>query len=66
MLVLVDGFSSVGEIAERVPGISREEITATARKLIAGKLIVSTTGPESDVMGSGFSTIACRPGFSAA
>jgi two-component system OmpR family response regulator len=63
VLVLVDGFSSFGEIAERVPGISREEITATARKLTAGKFIVSTTGPESDAMGSGFSTIAVPAGF---
>ena len=63
VLVLVDGFSSFGEIAERVPGISREEITATARKLNAGKFIVSTTGPESDAMGSGFSTIAVPAGF---
>jgi len=63
VLVLVDGFSSFGEIAERVPGISREEVTATARKLNAGKFIVSTTGPESDAMGSGFSTIAVPAGF---
>jgi hypothetical protein len=27
VLVLVDGFSSFSEIAERVPGASREEIT---------------------------------------
>ena len=63
VLVLVDGFSSFGEIVERVPGSSREEITAAARKLNAGKFIVSTTGPESDAMGSGFSTIAVPAGF---
>jgi two-component system OmpR family response regulator len=63
VLVLVDGFSSFGEIAERVPGISREEITATARKLAAGKYIVPTMGEEPDAMGSGFSTIAVPAGF---
>jgi len=63
VLVLVDGFSSFGEIVERVPGSSREEITAAARKLNAGMLIVSTTGPESDAMGSGFSTIAVPAGI---
>jgi len=63
VLVLVDGFSSFGEIVERVPGSSRDEITAAARHLHAGKFIVSTTGPESDAMGSGFSTIAVPAGF---
>lgn len=63
VLVLVDGFSSFGEIAERVPRSSREEVTTAARKLAAGKFIVSTTGPESDAMGSGFSTIAVPAGF---
>jgi two-component system OmpR family response regulator len=63
VLVLVDGFSSFGEIVERVPGVSRDEITATTRKLAGGKFIVSTTGPEADAMGSGFSTIAVPAGF---
>jgi two-component system OmpR family response regulator len=63
VLVLVDGFSGFGEIVERAPGISREEITAAARKLAAGKFIVSTTGSEPDPMGSGFSTIAVPAGF---
>jgi CheY-like chemotaxis protein len=63
VLVLVDGFSCFGEIAERVPGTSREEITAAARKLTAGKFIVSTTGDGPDPMGSGFSTIAVPAGF---
>lgn len=63
VLVLVDGFSSFGEIAERVAGTSRDEIIAAARKLAAGKFIVSTTGDGADPMGSGFSTIAVPAGF---
>jgi len=63
VLVLVDGFSSVSEIAGRVPGISRDEALAAVGKLLAGRLIVSTAEPQSDVMGSGFSTIAVPAGF---
>jgi CheY-like chemotaxis protein len=48
---------------ERVAGTSREEITAAARKLTAGKFIVPTTGEGPDAMGSGFSTIAVPAGF---
>jgi len=63
VLVLVDGFSSVSEIAGRVPGISREAVIEAVGKLLAGHLIVSTAEPESDVMGSGFSTISVPAGF---
>jgi two-component system OmpR family response regulator len=63
VLVLVDGFSSVSEIAGRAPGISRDEVLAAVGKLLVGRLIVSTAEPESDVMGSGFSTIAVPAGF---
>src|SRR5512147_3004904 len=63
VLVLVDGFSSVSEIASRAPGVTRDEVIAAVGKLLAGKLIVSTAEPESDVMGSGFSTIAVPAGF---
>jgi len=63
VMVLVDGFSSFAEIVERVAGTSREEITAAARKLTAGKFIVPTTGDGPDAMGSGFSTIAVPAGF---
>ena len=61
VLVLTDGFSSISEIAQRVPGISRDDVIAAFRKLIAGKQVVSVT--ESDGMGSGFSTIAVPAGF---
>ena len=63
VLVLVDGFSKLGEIVGRVPGTPHEEISAAVRKLIAGKFIVSTAGSEPDAMGSGFSTIAVPAGF---
>lgn len=61
VLVLVDGFSSVAEIARRAPSLSREDVNQALRQLAAGKLAVSTT--EGDVMGSGFSTIAVPAGF---
>lgn len=61
VLVLTDGFSSVSEIAQRVPGISRDDVIAAFRKLAAGKQVVSVA--ESDGMGSGFSTIAVPAGF---
>jgi two-component system OmpR family response regulator len=63
VLVLVDGFSSVSEIAARAPGIPRNEVIAAVGKLLAGRMVVSTAEPESDVMGSGFSTIAVPAGF---
>ena len=63
VLVLVDGFSNVAEIAQRVPGISREDVSVALRKFTAAKLLVSTTELDSDVAGSGFSTIAVPAGF---
>jgi CheY-like chemotaxis protein len=60
VLVLTDGFSSVSEIAQRVPGIGREDVIAAFRKLAAGKQVVSVS--DSD-LGSGFSTIAVPAGF---
>jgi len=61
VLVLVDGFSSFGDIAGRVPHATRDEVTAAVRKLASTKLIVATSEP--DAMGSGFSTIAVPAGF---
>jgi len=63
VLILVDGFSSVSLIGQRVPALSRQEISDALRKLVDAKLIVSTAEPDSDVMGSGFSTIAVPAGF---
>jgi len=63
VLVLVDGFSSVALIAERVAGMTREDVGFALHKLVSAKMIVSTAEPDSDVMGSGFSTIAVPAGF---
>lgn len=63
LLVLVDGFSTVAQIAQRVPGLGREEVTVALRKLLAARLIVWTTGSDGDMLGSGFSTIAVPAGF---
>lgn len=61
VLVLVDGFSSLAEISQRVPSLSRAEVNAAIGKLSAGKLIVATNA--GDEMASGFSTIAVPAGF---
>lgn len=61
VLVLVDGFSTVKEIARRVPNLPRKDVDAALLKLLAGKLVVSTG--DINAMGSGFSTIAVPVGF---
>jgi CheY-like chemotaxis protein len=63
LLVLIDGESSVAEIAQRIPQLPREGLAVALRKLAADKLIVSTSDLEGDVDGSGFSTIAVPAGF---
>ena len=61
VLVLVDGISTVREIARRIPGLQRKELDAALHRLLAAKLVVSTS--DIDAMGSGFSTIAVPVGF---
>ena len=63
VLVLVDAFSTVAQISNRVPGMTHEELVAALGKLAASHLIVSTAEPDSDVMASGFSTINVPAGF---
>ena len=63
VLVLVDGFSPVAAIAERVPHTARDAVNASVLKLALSKLIVNTVEPESDVNASGFSTITVPAGF---
>jgi two-component system OmpR family response regulator len=63
VLVLLDGFSPVAAIAERVPGSSRTEVDAAMLKLTAAKLIVNTVEPATDANASGFSTITVPAGF---
>ncbi|HEX9395459.1 MAG TPA: response regulator [Burkholderiales bacterium] len=61
VLVVVDGFSAAADIAKRVPGLSRDEVTAALRKLSSAKLLVSES--DADAESSGFSTIAVPSGF---
>ena len=63
VLVLVDGFSTVAQIAQRVPHFPRADIGVALGHLFAAKLIISTAEPDSDVMGSGFSTFSVPVGF---
>ena len=63
VLILLDGFSTVAQVAQLVPSLPREEVDAALKKLVVGKLVVNTIEPESDVMGSGFSTISVPAGF---
>ncbi|MEW6689209.1 MAG: response regulator transcription factor [Pseudomonadota bacterium] len=63
LLVLIDGVSSVAEIAQCVPHIPRAGVGVALRKLAADKLVVCTSDLDSDVTGSGFSTIAVPAGF---
>lgn len=63
VLVLVDGFSTVAQVAQRVPGISREDVDLALLKLCADRLIVSMAEPEADATASGFSTISVPAGF---
>jgi two-component system OmpR family response regulator len=63
VLVLVDGFSTVAAIAERVPHTARDAVNESVLKLAVSKLIVNTVEPESDVNASGFSTITVPAGF---
>jgi CheY-like chemotaxis protein len=65
VMVLIDGFSTVAQIAQRAANLPRVEIDASLQKLLAAKLIVEAgaAGAEPDAMGSGFSTIAVPVGF---
>lgn len=63
VLVLVDAFSTVEQIAHRVPGISHEELHAALGRLATGHLIVSTAEPDAEGTASGFSTISVPAGF---
>lgn len=61
VLVVIDGFSSAAGIAQRVAGVSSEDVTVALHNLAAGKLIVSVN--DADAEASGFSTIAVPAGF---
>ena len=61
VLVVVDGFSSATDIAQRVPGMSPGDVAAALHRLADEKLIVSVK--DADAEASGFSTIAVPKGF---
>lgn len=63
VMVLVDGFSSVAQIAQRLPDISREDVDLALLKLCANRLIVSMAEPEADATASGFATISVPAGY---
>jgi len=63
VLILLDGFSTVAQIAQRVPNATRADVDASLKKMLDAKMIVNTIEPDSDVMGSGFSTISVPAGF---
>ena len=63
VLVLVDGFSAVAQIAQRAPNLSRADVDASLQKLLSTKMIVDAGGSEPDAMSSGFSTISVPLGF---
>jgi CheY-like chemotaxis protein len=63
LLVLLDGFSTVAQIARLLPGIGRADIDAALASLLQGRMILNTTGSDSDEMASGFSTISVPAGF---
>ena len=63
VLVLVDGFSPVAALAERVPHTARDAVNQSVLKLSVSKLIVNTIEPDSDANSSGFSTITVPAGF---
>jgi two-component system OmpR family response regulator len=63
VLILLDGLSTVAQIAQRVPGLPRAEVDAALKKLLDAKMILSTMEPESEELGSGFSTISVPAGF---
>lgn len=63
ILVLIDGISTVAQIAERVPGLSREAVGEILGRLRAGGLVVSTSELDAGSDESGFSTISVPAGF---
>jgi CheY-like chemotaxis protein len=63
VLVLIDAVSTVAQIAQRLPNMSRQDLDAALRKLSSGGLIVSTTALDSEASVSGFATISVPAGF---
>jgi len=62
VLVLVDGFSPVAQIAYHAPGLSRADVDAALGRLAAAQLIASTAMPGAEAT-SAFATISIPAGF---
>lgn len=60
VLVLVDGFSPVAQIAYHAPGLSRADVDAALARLAAAQLIAPAAGPGG---GNAFATISIPIGF---
>lgn len=63
VLVLIDAVSTVAQIAQRLPDLSRQDLNLALRKFSSDGLIVSTTALDSDEIASGFATISVPAGF---
>jgi two-component system, OmpR family, response regulator len=62
VLVLVDGFSPVAQIAYHAPGLSRADVDAALTRLAAAQLIASAAAPGSEGANA-FATISIPVGF---
>lgn len=63
VLVLIDGFSPVAQLAYLSPRVRRSDLDATLGRLLALRLIVSTAEPTAESTSNAFSTIAIPAGF---
>lgn len=63
VLVLVDGFSPVAQIANHAPAIARADVDAALARLADAGLVVHAAGPGGDGAGAAFDTIAIPAGF---
>jgi two-component system OmpR family response regulator len=63
VLVLVDGQSTVAQIAQHAGNLKPADVNVILRKLFKNSLITTATEPTSDGLESGFFTIAVPAGF---
>lgn len=63
VLVLIDGRSTLAQVAQNARGLAPAAVNEIARKLFGSALITSATEPTSDGLESGFFSIAVPAGF---
>ena len=63
VLVLIDGCSTLAQVARNARGLAPGAVNEIARKLLGSALITSATEPTSDGLESGFFSIAVPAGF---